>query len=209
LRQGLIWRIGNGVSNRFWANQWSGCGSLDSKALDPSMVDNELLVQDFWIHNEWDTTMLYACLLPDMVEMILSIPISSSSQRDKLIWKLTLNGTFSVKSAYFSSMDLPPVASSHWKQIWKLQIPPKLKLFSWLFYQSRLLTNVNRVKRCLSSDPSCQCCPGIPETMIHLFSDFPKAVSIWRAIGGPSTMLRTLKPCLGRLDFCKHPSTKL
>lgn len=140
------------------------------------------------------TTMLYACLLPDMVEMILSIPISSSSQRDKLIWKHTLNGTFSVKSAYFSSMDLPPVASSHWKHIWKLQIPPKLKLFPWFFLSKQTVNNVNRVKRCHSSDPSCQCCPGIPETMIHLFRDYPKAVSIRRAIGGPSTMLRTLKP---------------
>lgn len=32
------------------------------------MVDHEVLVQDFLIENEWDATLLYACLPPQVVE---------------------------------------------------------------------------------------------------------------------------------------------
>lgn len=47
MRNGLTWRIGNGLSTHFWTDQWSGCGVLSDHALDPSMVYFELLVQDF------------------------------------------------------------------------------------------------------------------------------------------------------------------
>lgn len=191
LRQGLIWRIGNGASVFFWTDHWSDCGLLADKALDPSMVDNELLVQDFWIDNDWDITLLYACLPPEVVEKILCTPTSRCSQNDKLIWKHTPNGTFSVKSAYFSSFDHTNMPHGKWKSIWSLPFPPKLKIFSWLFCQSRLLTNVNRLKRHLTSDPCCKYCPGIPETMTHLFKDCPKASDVWKAIVGPATMQRT------------------
>lgn len=85
LWQCLIWRIGNGASTYFWTDQWSRCGTLDARALDPSMVVNELLVQDFWINNEWDAIMLHACLLTEVVGKILCILLSNCSQKDKLI----------------------------------------------------------------------------------------------------------------------------
>lgn len=47
LRQGLVWRIGNGEYAHFWTDAWSGSGILYNKALDPSMVDNNLFVHDF------------------------------------------------------------------------------------------------------------------------------------------------------------------
>jgi hypothetical protein len=52
LRQGIIWRIGNGESTHFWTDQWSKHGILRDKALDPSMVDNDMLVLDFWVNHD-------------------------------------------------------------------------------------------------------------------------------------------------------------
>lgn len=69
--------------------------------------------------------------------------------------------------------------------------PPKLKLFTWLFCQSKLLTNVNRMSRHITSDPCCIHCPNQPETMLHLSRDCPKANVIWMSIGSPTTIQRT------------------
>jgi hypothetical protein len=191
LRQGLYWRIGNGESAHFWTDNWSGCGTLCNFALDPSIIDEALLVHDFWVKNEWDETLLYACLPSDIVTQILCIPLSCYGYNDKLIWKHSPTGIFSVKSAYTSSIVDPPVSNGPWKSIWRLNVPPKLKVFAWLFYQGRLLTNVYRAKRNIVADSSCHYCLGTPESMLHLFRDCPKASQIWRALGGPVTMMRT------------------
>lgn len=183
-----MWRIGDGASTHFWTDKWSSVGILSDHALDTSLIDNDLLVQDFWVNNEWDKVLLYACLPPDIVEQITCIPISMSGLCDRLIWTHTANGKFSVKSAYLSTMDDSTNHSHVWKLIWNLRIPPKLKVFTWLFFQCRLLTNVNRARRKLTLDPCCPHCPGVPETMLHLFRDCPKARTIWTAIGSPVTM---------------------
>lgn len=130
LRQGLYWRIGNGETAHFWIDNWSGCGTLCTFAMDPTIIDEELLVHDFWINNEWDDSLVYACLPPDIVAQTLCIPISCCGSRDKLIWKHNPNGIFSVKSAYNSSIVASPMPNGPWKPIWKLNIPPKLKIFT-------------------------------------------------------------------------------
>lgn len=156
------------------------------------MVDGDLLVHNFWINNDWNTVLLSACLPTDIVGKITCIPISNVAQCDRQIWHHTGNGKFSVKSAYMSTLDLNSRPSHAWKWMWNLHIPPKLKVFTWLFFNCRLLTNVNRVRRKLTLDPSCPHCPGVPETMIHLFRDCPKARVIWNAIGGPITIQRSV-----------------
>lgn len=135
--------------------------------------------------------LLYACLPSDIVEKILCIPISLCNHEDQLILKHIPNGAFSVKSAYLSTFDLCSSLSGKWGLIWNLQVPPKLKIFTWLFVQSKLLTNVNRFSRHITSDPYCKHCPGHPETMLHLSRDCPRISLLWPAIGGPPTIRRT------------------
>lgn len=52
LRHGLVWRIRNREDVHFWTDSWSGCGPLYDQSLDPSLVDNDLLVQDFLLDND-------------------------------------------------------------------------------------------------------------------------------------------------------------
>lgn len=124
LRHGLVWRIGNGEDVHFWSDSWSGCGPIYDQSLDPFLVDNDLLVQDFLLDNDWDATLLYACLPSDVVVKILSIPIFCCHRKDKLVWKHTPNGTFSVKSSYWCAIEASSAPSCRWKLIWNLQIPP-------------------------------------------------------------------------------------
>ena len=48
----------------------------------------------------WDVGKVKNMFLPHEVELILSIPISARLPEDSLIWAWTLNGRFTVKSAY-------------------------------------------------------------------------------------------------------------
>ena len=123
LRNGLTWRIGNGASALFWKDRWSGAGILKEYALDSSLVDNDLVVQDFWSNNDWDKVLLVACLPLKIVEQITCIPISTNGLCDRLIWTHTANGKFSVKSAYLSTMNETSRHSNVWKLIWGLTPP--------------------------------------------------------------------------------------
>ncbi|XP_024190144.1 uncharacterized protein LOC112194121 [Rosa chinensis] len=138
LRQGIIWRIGDGGTARFWTDHWSSQGILAPLAIDRTMVDPNLLVQDFWNGYDWDITMVCACLPPEIAAKIICIPIDNVGRTsNKMIWKPTHDGKFSVKSAYNSIVDDGQPISGLWKGIWSFNIHPKLKIFNWLFVRGR------------------------------------------------------------------------
>ncbi|KAL6130466.1 hypothetical protein ACLB2K_068845 [Fragaria x ananassa] len=108
-----------------------------------------------------------------------------------MIWGGTSSGKFSVKSAYDLICEESDFQDYSWMKNWSLKIPPKLKIFLWTFVSSKLLTNVQRFRRRLTGDSSCHYCKGVPESMLHLFRDCPKAKVVWNSFNIPSNMLTT------------------
>ena len=100
LKQGLIWRIGNGNNTNIWADPWipRGCirkpitprgSSLLTKVselIDPSTGDwdEQLVTNTFWAED---------------ASVILTIPIDVDMV-DWPVWHFDPMGKFSVKSAY-------------------------------------------------------------------------------------------------------------
>ena len=85
--------------------------------------------------------MVRTLFLPFEADTILKIPLSQSLQMDSLIWIGNKKGVFIVKSAYFiaaklqTDKDLGESSSGDsnsiiWKKLWKLKLPPKVKIFS-------------------------------------------------------------------------------
>lgn len=186
LRHGLVWRVGNGRSIKFWTDDWTGLGPLSSLTINPGIVDNNNLIQDFFSQSSWDIDKLSLYLPDQVIDHITAIPISTSNEiEDRLIWKATSNGKFTVSSAYSCSINFDSSLDCFWKGIWAFKIPPKLKLFAWTMVQGRLLTNSQRCKRNFTTDPNCKFCPGILESMLHLLRDCPRATAIWNAIHIP------------------------
>ena len=64
---------------------------------------------------------------------------------DVFVWKLTNNGTFSVKSMYKDLMNGHARYLSSY--LWKLKIPLKIKIFMWFLHKNVLLTKDNLAKR--------------------------------------------------------------
>lgn len=100
-------------------------------------------------------------------------------------WKGTKDGMFTVKSAYTA---LKGPLGSHdlmWEKIWKVKVPERCKFLLWKIYHGRLLTNVARVHRGLSTDASCPICNGGMEDLQHVLRDCPVTLDLWKDIVDP------------------------
>ena len=98
----MRWQVGDGRSIRIWQDQWLNTRST-YKVVTPERPGNqtkmvwELLRED---GVEWDIGLVRELFLPQDAEAILSIPISESFARDRMIWAEEKKGHFSVRSAY-------------------------------------------------------------------------------------------------------------
>lgn len=101
-------------------------------------------------------------------EMIQHIPVSDGCVEDLLIWPLTLDGNYSVRSAYqmletdaryltpsFSSMD---GGSKVWKGIWKIKTPNRIRHFVWQVTRDSLPTKQNLRTRHAPVEDTCALC---------------------------------------------------
>ena len=83
------------------------------------------------------------------------------------MWVLDSSKTFSVHSFYHSIND-GGVRVPHLEAIWKIRIPGRVRIFSWLLSQNKLLTRDNFAKRRVVRDDTCLffCVVGIYFTFV-------------------------------------------
>ncbi|KAI5325036.1 hypothetical protein L3X38_034109 [Prunus dulcis] len=83
---------------------------------------------DMIVRTGWNIKKLLQALLPEAVKQIISIHVDvEGNLPDTCIWGPTLNGVFSVKTAYELSVRFNEVPGSPWNFIWNLKIPPRVK----------------------------------------------------------------------------------
>ena len=68
-----------------------------------------------------------------------------SQQPDQLVWKLTKNGEFSIKSMYLDVINSSAIPRS--KPVRKVKVPLKIKVFMWFVHKQVTLTKDNLAKR--------------------------------------------------------------
>lgn len=113
--------------------------------------------------------------------------------QDRLIWKHTPHGQFSVKSGYQIAkekrLQLTGEEGSSattenertlWGKIWGLNIKKKVQHFLWRACNNCLPTGVSLQKRGIRTDGMCKHCGEELETIEHLFFHCPKAQLIWK-----------------------------
>jgi hypothetical protein len=180
LEEGLYWRIGNGEKTRIWGEKWVPLPNSFTIHSPPSNGNEEMRVCDLIDKNLgwWDQNMLKNMFREEEIKAINSIPLSSTNQQDKKIWRGTANGLFSVKSAYHLAKEIEDRQTAEcsmglqnsdvWKLIWKLKVPNVEKNFIWRACHDILPTRDNLVRRKVLTDPSCPICGLEAETPIHL-----------------------------------------
>ncbi|KAM0970966.1 hypothetical protein ACFX15_018367 [Malus domestica] len=99
-----------------------------------------------------------------------------SCSADMLVWHYGERGRFSIKSGYWvaqqwlQSTDSNASSSSNasayaklWKHLWKANIPPKVKNFTWRVCHNILPTKVNLTKKGVRVESECGICQGEEE----------------------------------------------
>ena len=105
------------------------------------------------------------------------------SVQDDAEWTLTTSGVFTVKSMYQGLKDEPYIGQDI-HRIWKMKVPPRIKVFGWLTYYEKILTAENLQKRGWNLPSMCVLCRRQAETIKHLFSECVMSLEVYTTLTG-------------------------
>lgn len=99
--------------------------------------------------------------------MVSSIEfVQLDEQQDSIKWNLNNKRSFSVQSVYKNLVNQLGMPLN--KDVWKLKLPIKVKVFIWFFLKGVILTKDNLIKRNWRGDENCCFC-NTNETIQHIF----------------------------------------
>lgn len=191
LKEGLIWRIGNGATVQIWNDKWIPNPSTFRIVTPPNVLSPNATVKELFEPDlkGWNIPLLEQIISIEEVQLIRSLPISCTNQLDTLIWRSTTNGIFSVRSAYHLQMEsrhLNSVGSSFssrengfWKKLWGLAVPNVEKNFLWLACHNILPTWKNLMKCKVLQNPECPICGFMVEMNFHIPWQCPATSYVW------------------------------
>jgi hypothetical protein len=192
-KEGLFWRVGNGTAVKIWGDKWiprptsftvqSPCRILEENATVNQLIDAG--------SGEWNKALVQEVFVEQEAGIICNIPISRYQNGDKLIWRATPTGTFTVRSAYHLEVERrstamgegsqPSQDTKFWKFLWSLGIPNSTKVFVWRACREILPTKVNLKKRKVITDDTCFLCQNMQETTTHALWGCPASTDVWGA----------------------------
>ena len=181
LSKGLRYQIGMGTKVSLWSDPWLPL-PFSFKPFSSPMEGTEAWVVGDLIDKEsgeWLTTVIHDLFSTEEAHLILKIPLSLRNTEDRLIWHYDSKGVFSVKSGYHVAFSMERMASQAsssggprndlWIKIWKLCIPPKVRLFVWRLLRGILPTKVALAKKFPLPNVECVFCGNHAESDTHLF----------------------------------------
>lgn len=188
--QGLMyanmkWSVGDGVFIQFWQHDW-GLGILKDEfnvlfmeARDPYISLQEVLnIQDLVSMFNMVGSLTFITQLSELQTKLLTRP-TTITINDAVSWRLTTTGEYTVQSAYKRMKDKPTV-TTRIHRVWKMKVPPRIKVFAWLTYHGRILTIDNLVTRGWNLPNMCVMCRRAEETIKHLFSECNYTLQLYR-----------------------------
>lgn len=187
LTDGSIWRVGDGLSINIWTDKWlpdidhnhvfTTSSENTTEQLVSTLIDQERRV--------WKSDLITKLFLPLDIPHILSIPLSRRHIHDTLIWPYTKDATYSVCSGYYWLRDQKDInqatsstVSTQWKKLWKLVLPPKIKIFLWRLLHNALSYKLNLQRRGITLPVNCSSCDQL-EDLNHVFARCEWAVLSW------------------------------
>lgn len=189
LKKGVIYRVSNGESIRIWRDNWiprtgsmrpSGSRRVCRLRRVCHLIDtttrrwDEALVRRVFFH-PWD------------VVEILKIKLPTFGTEDVIAWQPHKSGLFSVRSTNRLAMEVehglgntgsssaPSGERAVWKKLWKLEIPPKVRVFVWKAINNGLPIIANRSYRHLDKSSTCDICASKLEDVFHALIECPHA----------------------------------
>ncbi|KAA3453713.1 reverse transcriptase [Gossypium australe] len=109
LSSGLKWRIGSETSVSIWQDYW--LPENDQQLIATDKVAGMDWVSDLILQNpnRWNNDIIYSIFAKEEVDQIVSIPLPTINQADKIVWFKESSGIYSVKSGYKLLLDPPNI----------------------------------------------------------------------------------------------------
>lgn len=118
--------------------------------------------------------------LPKLQNLILNQQ-HLTTDTDDVPQNLTKSGLFTVKSAYVGLKNQPTfIVFIH--RVWKMKVPPRMKVFGWLVYYKKILTAENLMKRGWNMPSMCVLCREKEESIKHLFSECTFSIQLYESL---------------------------
>ncbi|CAL1397819.1 unnamed protein product [Linum trigynum] len=198
LAKGLRWQIGNGQTASVLNSNWIPPYQFDPIQANPVVLpeggDPKVAELIRTGEGRWCDSKISHWFDPPTCKAIKAIPLPRRNIEDKLIWHATVDGMFTVKSAYHLAVTLDRrregwrstvswMDKDSWIRIWEADIPPKLKVFVWQILSRVLPTTEALLERKVQVHPRCPVCWESSETLEHLFLYCPVARALWDCSG--------------------------
>ncbi len=181
----LAFHLGDGKTISFWHSRWAGDSLLRNRF--PSLFAAsplKHLVVNSWLRRLASSQNFgFPALssegsseLPAFRLFISSITQSPGPY--SVFWRWDRHGCFSTRSAsYFLVFD--GVDDNRVRHLWRIRIPPKVKLFLWLAARNRIMT-ADTLSKCGWIGPSMCCLCGLAsENLEHLFFLCSYSSHVW------------------------------
>ena len=201
IKEGSRWKVGNGRKIGVFTHRWLSHSPVPLNEPLLNMRVCDLIDQDT---RQWDRGKIHSTFAHRTCTEILSMPLDNLNSGDSVIWKENRAQQFTVKTAYQVALRLQDhpraehsAARTHgttWKEIWTLNVPPKVRNFMWRACSNCLPTRDNLHRRHVKLEPTCELCRQHPETVSHLLWTCPFARNVWALFKG-KTQKCSNEPC--------------
>ncbi|XP_060959161.1 uncharacterized protein LOC115699843 [Cannabis sativa] len=184
MKQGLIWKVGDGSTIRTIEDHWlPNCRVKSYSSPPPSDSTLSFLLSP---SGAWDPIKLHQFFDDQLVDHILNFPISGHGCSDDLIWSRNSSGLFTVKSVYHlavTSSDIPSSSSfdqskRFWSKIWSFSVPSKVKHLVWHVLSNSAPVASLLFLRHIIPSPICPLCHLKWETVEHALLECNEQVQL-------------------------------
>ncbi|XP_019167627.1 PREDICTED: uncharacterized protein LOC109163330 [Ipomoea nil] len=181
LMSGCRRRIGNGMSTQVWTTPWLPDRQNPYFETDQVHNGHPMLVSDLIdAHTgSWNHDFLHQNFNSRDTGLILKLPVSMDYE-DIWYWEGDIRGCYSVKDGYRRLGFLKSNPSPVWNNVWKLQVPPKWKVFLWRALLNILPSLDNLINRRVDIINIFPSCGLVEECVMYIFCSCPYAINVWQ-----------------------------
>lgn len=188
LKKGLIKRIGDGRSTNIWRDWWPP-NHFSGRPLMSAHEQQAILVSDLiTASGAWNEEAIWETFFDVDAHAILKLPVHMRGE-DAWGWEEEKHGNYSVKSVYRlleverrkkdDSMPASCSAVVEWKHAWKLDVPPKVRVFWWRVLHGYLSVRQVLHHRHMEQLPNCETCGADEESIRHVLIVCSVARAFW------------------------------
>ncbi|GAU23029.1 hypothetical protein TSUD_336770 [Trifolium subterraneum] len=202
LMHGCRWSIGNGTSIKIMSEPWlrdKGDAWIPSPQVQGvyNMTVNDLMKINVKM---WNTDKIDSLFPLHIANRITDIPLFEAVEEDKWIWMDSLHGHYSVKSGYNLMLNATgrvdvSAREKGWKNLWKIQAPPKAKHLLWRICKGCLPTRNRLQERRVSCLLSCPLCDHNNENDWHILFYCNDSIQATKAAGLEQIITPYIQQC--------------